>query len=163
MEEMWKLIQQQQKALEAQKQEITRLKNTSQNNEAKIEATTVALEDSNISYGKAKEWFNKTTIGGYGELHYNNLENKKAGGSNKDELDLHRFVLFFGHEFNDDLRFFSEFEIEHDIAGDGKNGEVEVEQAYVEYDFNDNFTIKALYASWDLDGDDVKAMNLFRF
>jgi len=143
MEEMWKLIQQQQKALEAQKQEISRLKNTSQNNEAKIEATTTALEDSNKSYGKAKEWFNKTTIGGYGELHYNNLENKKEGGSDKDELDLHRFVLFFGHEFNDDLRFFSEFEIEHSISGDGKNGEVEVEQAYVEYDFNDSHSAKA--------------------
>ena len=30
----------------------------------------------------------KATIGGYGELHYNNLDSKK-------EIDLHRFVLFF--------------------------------------------------------------------
>jgi len=143
MEEMWTMIQAQQKVLEAQKQEISRLKNTSQTNEEKIEATTVALEESDKSYGKAKEWFNKTTIGGYGELHYNNLDNKKDGGNDKKEIDLHRFVLFFGHEFNDDLRFFSEFEIEHDIAGDGKNGEVEVEQAYVEYDFNENHSGKA--------------------
>jgi hypothetical protein len=143
MEEMWNLIQQQQQTLEKQKQEIARLKNTSQTNEEKIEATTVALEESDKSYGKAKEWFNKTSIGGYGELHYNNLDNKKEGGSDKKEMDLHRFVLFFGHEFNDNLRFFSEFEIEHDIAGDGKNGEVEVEQAYVEYDFNENHSGKA--------------------
>lgn len=143
MEEMWKLIQQQQKTLEAQKQEITRLKNTSQNNEEKIEATTIALEDSNKSYGKAKEWFNKTSIGGYGELHYNNWDNKKKGGSDKDELDLHRFVLFFGHEFNDKLRFFSELEVEHSISGDGQNGEVELEQAYIEYDFNDHYSAKA--------------------
>ena len=143
IEEMWSLIQEQQKTLEKQKQEIARLKNTAQTNEQKIDATTVALEESDKSYGKAKEWFNKTSIGGYGELHYNNLDNKKEGGSDKKEMDLHRFVLFFGHEFSDNLRFFSEFEIEHDIAGDGKNGEVEVEQAYVEYDFNENHSGKA--------------------
>ena len=143
MEEMWKLIQQQQKILDSQKQEIAQLKNTAQTNEEKIEATSIALEESDKTYGKTKEWFNKTSIGGYGELHYNNWENKNDSGSDKDELDLHRFVLFFGHEFNDDLRFFSEFEIEHSISGDGQNGEVEVEQAYVEYDFNENHSAKA--------------------
>lgn len=143
MEEMWNLIKEQQKILETQRQEIARLKNTAQTNEQKIDATTVALEESEKSLSKTKQWFNKTTIGGYGELHYNNLENKKDRGSDKDEIDLHRFVLFFGHEFNDDLRFFSEVEIEHDVAGDGKNGEVEVEQAYVEYDFNEQHSGKA--------------------
>lgn len=143
MEQMWKLIQEQQKTLEAQKSEIARLKNTSQLNEEKIEATSVALEESDKSYGKAKEWFNKTSIGGYGELHYNNLDNKKDNGDDQKEIDLHRFVLFLGHEFSDDLRFFSEFEIEHDIASDGKNGAVEVEQAYIEYDFNENVSGKA--------------------
>lgn len=77
----------------------------------------------------------KTQIGGYGELHYNNL-NGKGGASDKTELDFHRFVLFFGHEFSDSIRFFSEFEIEHVIAGEGKKGEVELEQAYVEFDLN---------------------------
>ena len=76
-----------------------------------------------------------TTVGGYGELHYNNLSDGK--GNDKRELDLHRFVLFVNHEFNDDIRFFSEFEIEHAIAGDSQKGEVEVEQAYVQFDLND--------------------------
>jgi len=143
IQEMWTIIQEQQKTLEAQKYEINRLKSTAQLNEEKIEATSIALEDSNKSYGKAKEWFNKTSIGGYGELHYNNLENQKKGGDDIDDLDLHRFVLFFGHEFNDNLRFFSELEVEHSISGDGQNGEVEIEQAYVEYDFNDNHSGKA--------------------
>ena len=40
-----------------------------------------------------------TTLGGYGELHFNNLENRQDRSS-KDELDLHRFVLFIGHRFN---------------------------------------------------------------
>lgn len=82
----------------------------------------------------------RTTVGGYGELHYNNLHSD-VKDEDKRELDLHRFVLFVNHEFNDDIRFFSEFEIEHAIAGDGKVGEVEVEQAYVQFDIND--TMKA--------------------
>ncbi len=78
----------------------------------------------------------QTTLGGYGELHYTNLSNGK--GTDKKVLDLHRFVLFINHEFNAKTRFFSEFEIEHTAAGTGKAGEVAVEQAYVQFDLNDN-------------------------
>jgi len=77
-----------------------------------------------------------TTIGGYGELHYNNWT--YDSGEKFREIDLHRFVLFFNHEFNDSIRLFTELEIEHALAGEGKNGEVEVEQAYVQFDLNDN-------------------------
>jgi len=80
--------------------------------------------------------FANTTIGGYGELHYNNYEDKDA------KVDFHRFVLFFGHEFSDTVRFFSEFELEHSIAGEGKSGEVELEQAYVEIDINQGLSSK---------------------
>ena len=51
-----------------------------------------------------------TRVGGYGELHYNNLSN--GNGVNKKEIDLHRFVLFINHDFNDKIRFFSEVEID---------------------------------------------------
>ncbi|WP_371376445.1 porin [Thalassotalea aquiviva] len=81
------------------------------------------------------------SIGGYGELHYNNLSD--ANGSDKKEIDFHRFVLFFNTEFNSTTRFFSEFELEHSLAGEGKNGEVELEQAYIEHDVNDALTAKA--------------------
>lgn len=77
-----------------------------------------------------------TQIGGYGELHYNHLDTD--GGEDIREIDFHRFVLFVNHEFNDRLRFFSELELEHSLAGDGAPGEVELEQAFVEYDLNDN-------------------------
>lgn len=77
---------------------------------------------------------NQVSIGGYGELHYNNWRNKSPDGENKKEIDFHRFVLFFGYDFNDSIRFFSEVELEHALAGEGKNGEIELEQAYVEFD-----------------------------
>lgn len=79
----------------------------------------------------------RVSIGGYGELHYNSIEDAD------DEIDFHRFVLFFGYDFNDRIRFFSEFELEHALAGEGKEGEVELEQAYVEGDINDNLQAKA--------------------
>ncbi|MCB1610042.1 MAG: hypothetical protein KDI71_24045, partial [Xanthomonadales bacterium] len=68
------------------------------------------------------------------ELHYN------AGDA--DEIDFHRFVLFFNHEFSDRLRFNSELEIEHALAGDGEPGEVELEQAYIEYDLSPQLRAK---------------------
>jgi len=82
----------------------------------------------------------KVHIGGYGELHYNNLE--KPDGSEKKQLDFHRFVLFFGYDFSDSIRFHSELELEHAIAGDGQPGEIELEQAYIEFDLTENMEAK---------------------
>lgn len=81
----------------------------------------------------------KTTIGGYGELHFNSLDSK-------DEIDLHRFVLFFGHRFNDRIRFNSEIELEHALvkdtsAGNGP-GEIELEQAFIDFDLTANHTAR---------------------
>lgn len=82
-----------------------------------------------------------TSVGGYGELHYNNISNSDNSKETK-RLDLHRFVIFINHEFNDDIRLFTEFEIEHALVKDtedGSNsGEVEVEQAYVQFDLGEH-------------------------
>ncbi len=90
-------------------------------------------------------WSDKTHIGGYGELHYNNIDADDSS-KDKDEIDFHRFVLFFGHEFTDRLRFNSELEFEHaltkDTADGSGPGEVELEQAYIEYDINDQLTTR---------------------
>jgi len=81
----------------------------------------------------------ETTVGGYGELHYNNLD---KNGTDSASIDFHRYVLFIEHEFNNKTRFVSEFELEHALAGDGKPGEVELEQAYVEIDLDKNSNVK---------------------
>ena len=77
-----------------------------------------------------------TRVGGYGELHYNNLSN--GNGVDKKEIDLHRFVLFINHDFNDKIRFFSEVEIEHatleDTDDGSSTGAVAIEQAFVQFD-----------------------------
>lgn len=125
------------------REENKELKADIEKTQEQVETNTTAVESVAENYdivGKAAEWFNKTTIGGYGELHYNNLSQEpgKTDGEPFREADFHRFVLFFGHEFTDRLRFFSELELEHALTkdtDDGSNdGEVELEQAYIEYD-----------------------------
>ncbi|MCF8474177.1 MAG: hypothetical protein K9G26_05705 [Emcibacter sp.] len=96
--------------------------------EKKIEATGDAIDQISSPNNMVSQ--SATSVGGYTELHYN------AG--KKDQIDLHRFVVFLSHEFNEKIRFFSEFEIEHSISGEGQVGEVEIEQAYIEMDINEN-------------------------
>ncbi len=137
-QELWKMVQAQQVLIEQlqarlndsknqTEQTKTAVKETQQN----IEAVASAIESNNT--GAASGWWNKTSLGGYGEMHY-------SGGA-KDQLDFHRFVLFVGHEFSDNIRFFSELELEHAFAADGEPGEVELEQAYIEADLNENTKI----------------------
>jgi len=128
MEELWRVIQQQQA-------EIAELKSRLTETDARVEAAGAMLEDrENVGgHGAGDE---RTRIGGYGELHYNNLDSK-------DEVDFHRFVLFFGHEFTDSVRLFSELELEHAFSGDGEPGEVELEQAFIEMDLGENHRARA--------------------
>jgi len=81
-----------------------------------------------------------TTVGGYGELHYN-----EPDGDTKGTLDFHRFVLYLAHTFNDELSFKSEVEIEHTKieAGASSGGEVAIEQAYLDWHFNKSIGLKA--------------------
>jgi len=62
-------------------------------------------------------------IGGYGEVHYNqplSSETKQNG-----KLDVHRFVMMMGYQFNEHLQFVTELEFEH-------VSEVFVEQAFLQ-------------------------------
>jgi len=153
-EEMWEMIQQQQKLIEELK---SRLEQTDQKmrvteqtvaeTKEEMEAAAEAIEISQSTVSSSPSWAAKTTIGGYGELHYNSLDDDNVtdgtGDDDLDRIDLHRFVLFIGHEFNDDIRFFSELEVEHALAGDGQPGEVELEQAFIEMDLNDHHRVRA--------------------
>ena len=80
-----------------------------------------------------------TTIGGYGEIAYNGYVNDAS----RNQADLKRFVLFFGHRFNDKLSLNSEVEVEHAVASSGDQGEIEIEQAYLNYAFMPSVNVKA--------------------
>jgi len=130
-QELLNLIKEQQTQIEKlQKMVLANQKKVAQADD-KIE-TTVEVVEMNLSQDKQQ----KTHLGSYGELHYNKIEDNK-------QIDFHRFVLFLGHDFTDNIRMFSELEVEHSLAGDGKPGEVELEQAYVEMDLSERSAIKA--------------------
>ena len=97
-----------------------------------IQAQQAQIEALNGESGSDRA--SRIHVGGYGELHYNNLSQKD--GDHEREIDFHRFVLFLGYEFSDSIRFYSELEVEHALAGEGKPGEVELEQAYIEFDLS---------------------------
>jgi hypothetical protein len=82
----------------------------------------------------------RTSLGGYGELHYN-----EPDGIQRGELDFHRFVLYLGHTFTDQLSFHSELEIEHTslAAGEETGGEVALEQAFLDYRLHESLGIRA--------------------
>ena len=129
------------KMMQDLKSEIADLKQENQSLQGDIEDVAAGTEE---AINAQVELANKTTIGGYGELHHNRLEGH-GGASDVDKMDFHRFVLFFNHKFSDRLRLVSELELEHALVkdiGDATHeengpGEVELEQAYIEYDIND--------------------------
>ncbi len=138
IEEVWALVQQQQAQIEALEAELDKAREGMAATDEKVAETEARVEatgDFVESLAVADSGPRKTSIGAYGELHYNNIS---ADSGDTEEIDFHRFVLFFGHEFNDRIRFFSEFELEHSLAGDGAPGEVELEQAYVEFALRDD-------------------------
>lgn len=67
-----------------------------------------------------------SAFGGYGELTLN------APAHAPSVIDLRRFVLFFGHDFSEHIRFYSEVEVEHAVSSAADHGEVEIEQAYLD-------------------------------
>jgi hypothetical protein len=148
LEALWEVIQQQQREIEELKQQVGAAQAQIAGADESIEATqemVVATADYVESLEIPAAGGSDTTIGGYGELHYTQLDADDPV-RNLDQIDFHRFVLLFGHEFNERVRFFSELELEHSLAGDGKPGEIELEQAYVEFALNDStFALGGLF------------------
>jgi len=142
LEAMWKVIQQQQAEISNLKKQLSTTQQDLSVTDEKIEATGALLDQQSQSGSSKASWADKTQVGGYGELHYNNLSNDGSKGD-KQEVDFHRFVLFFNHQFSDSVRLFTELELEHAFSGEGKPGEVELEQAFVEMDINADLTAKA--------------------
>ncbi len=86
--------------------------------------------------GAAQE---RTTVGGYGEVHYSN----PTGPSTPPVVNLARFVVYLAHSFDARLAFRSELEVEDaKVEGGGAGGEVSLEQAYLDYRLSDGLTIR---------------------
>lgn len=130
-----------QQQIDALKQQLEQTQNKAIETDAKVEAVAEVIEAEPFQVANVQ----KTMVSGYGEMHYNNLSAEDPS-RDVETVDFHRFVLFFGHEFNDKTRFYSEFELEHSLVADsggGTPGEVELEQAFVEFDLRPGLHAKA--------------------
>jgi hypothetical protein len=93
-------------------------------------------DDSAAAAGSEKQ--SPVRIFGYGEINYNHF----TEDSSRSQADLRRFVLGFGYAFSDQLHFTSEVEWEHAIVSADDQGEVEIEQAYLDYQLNRHLNVK---------------------
>lgn len=84
-------------------------------------------------------------FGAYGELHYNNFQGddshngQGAAGTGRDMLEVHRLVLLGEAQLSEHIRFVTEIELEHGFVQDNQ-GELELEQAYIDFTYYDTTT-----------------------
>ena len=119
--ELQRTVQELKRQLDKAEQKIEEMSREVSGNAQAVEAAAMAIEEAESK----PSVFDNMSIGGYGELHYNNLDADDSA-NDKEEIDFHRFVLHFGYDWSDNLRFFSELEVEHALVGDGAPGEVEL-------------------------------------
>jgi hypothetical protein len=126
VEELWAIVQRQQAQIDTLARELEDTRAQLSSAERKVAVTEEQL-GATVSYVERLErtggsdWAERTTLGGYGEMHYNNLD-ADDGARDLEEIDFHRFVAFINHDFTDRIRFFSEVEIEHSLVADTADG-----------------------------------------
>lgn len=84
------------------------------------------------------------SIGGYGEVLYENFAASREDGrpsGRVDQLDALRAIVYLGYKFDERLLFNSEIEFEH--ANTGAAGEVELEFAYLDYRLSPHAGVRA--------------------
>jgi hypothetical protein len=107
-----------------------------------LEKTVGALEGRIDAMDRTKaspggSWADRFTFGGYGEMHANFGE-----GSAPDQFDIHRLVAYVGYTFSDWIRFSSEVELEHAFVSSGSDGEISIEQAFLDFLLSDPVNIR---------------------
>ncbi len=156
MDDMWKIIEAQQKQIEALQQTKSlpeEIPTKSPNSEVKtLEHKTDILSQeveklrTNLSIPEEAQYKSAyglgpaaskvygvgkgLSIGGYGEANYRNIVGDK--GVTKDSADMYRMVLYAGYKFTDKILFNSEFEVEHGTTG-RNGGTVSVEFAALDF------------------------------
>ncbi|HEY8157451.1 MAG TPA: hypothetical protein VIF10_01995 [Methylobacter sp.] len=158
MEDMWKIIQAQQKQIDEMKsgmqaaapaktaaggdvknlerktdvlsQEVEKLRtNLSIPEEAKYKSAYGLGPAASKVYSAGKG----LSIGGYGEGNYSAKVGDK--GDSKDTADMARMVLYAGYKFTDRILFNSELEFEHASTGEGSESKGEVSVEFASLDF----------------------------
>ena len=143
-------------SVSAQERDTTELKQL----KAQVEAITQELEELRLGrdlvvqadtsvygFGPAASKVYKVgqgvSIGGYGEVLYENFADSREDDSPSgatDRLDALRAIVYVGYKFSDKVLFNSELEFEHGSTEDG--GSVSIEFAYLEYRLSPAFGLR---------------------
>jgi hypothetical protein len=167
MEDMWRIIQSQQKQIDEMKagleakstqgvaslevKTLERKTNVLSQEVEKLRTNLAIPEDAKYksAYGlgpaasKIYSAGKGLSIGGYGEGNYQAFVGDK--GDNNDKADMERMVLYAGYKFTDQILFNSELEFEHASTGEGaeEKGEVSVEFASLDFFINPLANVRA--------------------
>lgn len=164
VDDMWKIIQEQQKQIEAlkAKSEAAPAKKTESTGDVKtLEHKTDILSEeveklrTNLAIpedAKYKSMYGLgpaaskiysvgkgLSIGGYGEASYRGIVDDK--GANLNSADMYRMVLYAGYKFTDNILFNSEIEFEHGTTD--KGGSVSVEFAALDFFLDPMVNVRA--------------------
>lgn len=124
--------------LEKVKQELAANKQKTETVEKRQDtmATNAAAASAGRSGGNTGP---ETVLTGYGEVNYN----RPIKDASKAQADVRRAVIGIQHRFDEKTKLVSEFEWEHAVTSATDRGESEVEQLYVEREFNNGLRAKA--------------------
>ncbi|MFI4941000.1 MAG: hypothetical protein ACHP7O_11765 [Burkholderiales bacterium] len=125
----------------AQQQQATQV----QQQAAQTQRQAVTIEevqktaDAAASKSNAAEWAASTTVSSYGEITYS----RPTQAPEKTNVDIARAVIGMTHRFDDQTKMVGEWEWEHAVTSSTDAGEAEVEQLYVEREFDSGLRGKA--------------------
>ncbi len=168
MEEMWKIIQAQQKQIDAMSKNLEKVANKPETGDiAELERKTTVLTEEvekmrtdlvipeepeyKSQYGlgpaasKVYQVDQGLSIGAYGEANYQAIVGDKdcnyQNGKGCNNADFERLVMYLGYKFTDSIIFNSEIEFEHSTTGRG--GSVSVEFAALDFFIDPMANIRA--------------------
>lgn len=82
-------------------------------------------------------------IGGYGEMHFNDVVYNKNSPKTPATLDFHRFDLLAKYEFGNHIYLKSELELRHTLVNSNEGGEIGLNQAYLDWEISPKVGIRA--------------------
>jgi hypothetical protein len=132
LEDLEKRLIAQDAEMQKLKTEIAALK-AEQGKQAVMQASMVAASASKSAAGAvASTEESQTVVSSYGEIEYSRPTNHPQDA----QVDVSRAVIAISHRFDAKTKMVSEFEWEHAVTSNTDKGESEVEQLYVDREFD---------------------------
>lgn len=105
---------------------------------AAVASTTTAAPTPAVAAASPTSLGPNTVLSSYGEVNYS----RPSKDASKSQADVARAVIGITHRFDEKTKMVAEFEWEHAVTSASDKGETEVEQLYVEREFNNGLRAK---------------------